>query len=146
MPKSDSNKPGWFARNWKWAVPVGCVGMLALFAAFLASIFLVVFGAMRSSDAYQIAMSRARENPDIVAALGEPIEAGWFISGNINVSGPSGEANLSIPVSGPRGAGTIYVVANKIAGEWIFERLELELEGTGERLNLLTEPGPVEMG
>lgn len=137
--QSDAVKQGWFARNWKWAVPVGCVGMLAMFAAFIAGIFLVVFGAMRSSDAYQIAMERARENPEVVASLGEPIEAGWFISGNINVSGPSGEANLSIPVSGPRGSGTIYLVADKVAGEWIFERLELESESSTERLNLLTE-------
>lgn len=142
---NDSNEQGWFARNWKWAVPVGCVGMLAMFAAFFASIFLVVFGAMRSSDAYQIAMSRARENPKVVEALGEPVEAGWFISGNINVSGPSGNASLSIPVSGPRGAGTVYLVAEKVAGEWIFERLELELEGTGERVNLLTDSGPERM-
>jgi hypothetical protein len=119
--------------------------MLAMFAAFLASIFLVVFGAMRSSGAYQIAISRARESPEVVEALGEPVEAGWFISGNINVSGPSGDASLSIPVSGPRGAGTIYLVAEKIAGEWVFERLEVELEGSGERLDLLTDSGPERM-
>jgi hypothetical protein len=142
---NESNKQGWFARNWKWVVPVGCVGMLAMFAAFLASIFLVVFGAMRSSDAYQIAISRARESPEVVEALGEPVEAGWFISGNINVSGPSGDASLSIPVCGPRGAGTIYLVAEKIAGEWVFERLEVELEGSGERLDLLTDSGPERM-
>ncbi len=132
-------KPGWFSRNWKWAVPLGCLGTIVMFVGFIAAIFLVVMGAMRTSDAYQIAMSRARQHPAVIDALGEPIEVGWFVSGNINVNGASGEADLRVPLNGPRGSGTLYIVADKVAGEWIFERMEVALADSIERVNLLSE-------
>lgn len=132
-------KPGWFSRNWKWAVPLGCLGTIVMFVGFVAAIFLVVMGAMRTSDAYQIAMSRARQHPAVIDALGEPIEVGWFVSGNINVNGASGEAELSVPLSGPQGSGTLYIVADKVVGEWIFERMEVALADSMERVNLLSE-------
>ena len=132
-------RPGWFARNWKWAVPLGCLGTVVMFVAFIAAIFMVVMGAMRTSDAYQIAMSEARQHPAVVDALGEPIEVGWFVSGNISVSGASGEADLKVPLNGPRGSGTLYIVADKVAGEWIFERMEVALVESTERVNLLHE-------
>jgi hypothetical protein len=107
---------------------------------------MVVMGAMRTSDAYQIAMSSAREHPAVIDALGEPIEVGWFVSGNINVNGASGEANLSVPLNGPRGSGTLYIVADKVAGEWIFERMEVALADSSERVNLLPRTGRRELG
>ena len=81
---------GWFSRNWKWALPVGCLLPLVLcgggILVFVFVVYGAVTGAIRSSDAYQEGMSRARSNPEVVAALGEPIESGWLISGNINVA------------------------------------------------------------
>jgi hypothetical protein len=80
---------GWWSRNWKWALPVGCLlplvlcgGGLALFATV---IYGAVTGAIRSSDAYQVGMAQARSNRQVVGALGEPIESGFWISGSINV-------------------------------------------------------------
>lgn len=132
-------KPGWFSRNWKWAVPLGCLGTAVMFVGFIAAIFMVVLGAMRTSDAYQVATATARQDPAVIDALGEPIEVGWLVSGNINVSGPSGEADLSVPLSGPRSSGTLYIVADKVAGEWIFERMEVALADSTQRVDLLSE-------
>lgn len=130
-------RKSWFARHWFWVVPVGCLSVLALVAAFVGAILLVVFGAMRSSDAYGIAMERAEQSDEVVAALGEPIEAGWLVSGNIQVNGPSGDANLSVPLSGPSGEGTLYVVAEKKAGQWHFDTMEVEVVGAAARIDLL---------
>jgi len=134
-----SAKQGWLNRNWKWFVPVVaivlilvCVGCLVLFGA-------TIFGTIKSSDVYQLALARAQENTAAVAALGSPIEAGFFVSGSINVSGPSGSADLSIPVSGPKGSGTLYVVAKKSAGVWEFTTLELEVADSGGRIDILRE-------
>jgi hypothetical protein len=80
---------------------VGCLGLLAIFTGLAALIVTVVFGMLKSSDAYQGALARARADPAVVMALGSPIEEGWFVMGNINISGSSGEADLAIPVSGP---------------------------------------------
>lgn len=143
----DATQPGntqpqrthWWGRNWKWFVPTGCLGLLLLLAAFIAFIIAIVFGAMKSSDAYRTALTRAKSNPAVVNALGSPIEAGFFVSGKTNVSGSSGNADMTIPISGPHGKGTIYFVASKFAGEWTFSKLVVEVEKTGQRIDLIEE-------
>ena len=128
---------GWFARHWKAVVGVGCLGIVILGGAFVAGIFFLVMGGIRSSDAYQQALAKANANPEVVVRLGQPIKPGWMVSGSINVSGPTGDADLAIPVSGPKGKGTIYAVAKKSAGQWTFSRLEVEIEGQPGRVDLL---------
>lgn len=126
----------WFGRNWKWAAPTGCLLLVLLVGAFIATIFFFVFSMMKSNDAYQHSLEAARHDPQAVAALGAPIADGWFVSGNFEENGPSGVANFSIPVSGPKGAGTIYVEARKSAGQWTYPTLLLEVEATKERIDL----------
>jgi hypothetical protein len=114
--------------------------MIALFAAFVAFIALVVMGSIKSSDAYKFALAKAQNDPRVQQRLGTPIEAGMFASGSINVSGSSGKADLTIPISGPKGKGSIYADATKFAGEWKFNRLEVAFEGDPQRVDLLTPP------
>lgn len=129
---------GWFARHWKAVVGVGCLGIVILGGAFVAGIFFLVMGSIRSSDAYQQALAKASASPEVVVRLGQPIKPGWMVSGSINVSGPTGDADLAIPISGPKGKGTIYVVGKKSAGEWTYSRLEVEVEGQPGRIDLLS--------
>lgn len=133
----------WWSRNWKWFVPVGVLTLLALMAGGVALLLYLVFSLMKSSDAYKTAMAAAQANPAVEAAIGKPIKAGWFVSGNINTSGPSGHAELSIPLSGPKGKGTLYVVENKSLGRWEVAQLVLEVEADGRRLDLLEGPEAV---
>ncbi len=72
---------------------------------------------------------------EVRAALGDDVRPGIFLSGNTNVNGGSGQADLSIPISGSKGKGTIYVVATKSAGEWNYSTLVVKTEG-GETINL----------
>lgn len=127
----------WWDRNWKWVLPAGCLAGIVCVAGLVAFILGIVFGVMRSSDVYKEALARAQASPAVAEALGTPIKAGYFTSGNINVSGPSGDANLSIPISGPKGKATIYLEARKSAGEWSFSLLEVEIAETEERIDLL---------
>jgi hypothetical protein len=135
---SSQEKKGWLGRNWKWLLPVGCLGVLCMIAAFVAAVVLFVFGAIKSSDVYQEALNKAKSNAAVVRELGEPVEPGWLVSGSIKVSNGSGSANLSIPVSGPRKSGTIYTFATRRQGRWEFATLEVEVEGESKRINLLT--------
>ncbi|MGZ5021598.1 MAG: cytochrome c oxidase assembly factor Coa1 family protein [Chthoniobacterales bacterium] len=139
-PTATQPRPSWWSRNWKWFLPVGgcggCLFLIGLGLIFFSSIFVAVFGAMKSTDVYKTALSRAKESPEVVAALGTPIKEGFFVSGNTKADGPSGEANLSIPISGPKGSGTIYVAAEKKAGRWTYSTLEVEIDATKERINL----------
>lgn len=128
-------RPNWWQRNWKWFVPVLGALLLALFVALALGGVALLLGAIKSSGAYQQALTRAQSDPAVVAALGEPIHAGWFVQGNIGVDGASGEADLAIPLEGTRADGTLYVVAEKRAGEWRYERLAVNVDG-GERIVL----------
>ncbi|HEV2806110.1 MAG TPA: cytochrome c oxidase assembly factor Coa1 family protein [Chthoniobacterales bacterium] len=129
--------PGWWSRNWKWFVPTGCcLTPLVLGAVFAAFLVLVVFGALKQSDAYKMAVARAKMDSHVVAALGTPIEEGWWLSGKTNVNGGSGDADLTIPISGPKGKGTIYAVATKSAGDWTYSKLQVKIERSGETIDL----------
>src|SRR4030095_9705062 len=129
---------GWFGRNWKWFVPVGCLGMVLMIVGFVAAVAYFALGSIKSSYVYKEAITKTRSNAAVVRELGEPIEPGWLISGRINVNESSGNADVSIPVSGPKKSGRVHVSAVKKLGKWDFSALEVEIEGKTERINLLT--------
>ena len=91
---------------------------------------------------YRQGVAAALHHPEVITALGDPVEAGFFTLGTVSVSGPSGSADLAIPLAGPKGEGVLYVVAEKEAGAWTMSRLEVEVEGRAERIELLNEAFP----
>jgi len=135
-------KPNWWTRNWKWFVPLGCFTVALMFLLFAGSIVVIVFSEMKSTDVYKEALERAKRDPAVVEALGSPIKDGFLVSGNSNVNGASGESNLAIPISGPKGKGTIYVSATKSLGRWIYSGLVVDLSGTHQRIDLLQTAAP----
>jgi hypothetical protein len=126
----------WWQRNWKWSVPTGCLTLIALGLLFCVGTFFLVLTAFKSSDPYKIAVSRAKTDQRVIAAVGTPIHAGIFTTGNTSVQGASGQANLAIPISGPKGKGTIYAVATKSEDAWSFSKLHVKIDGTGETIDL----------
>ena len=123
-------------------MPLGCLSGALLFLAFVGSILVIVFSAMKSTDVYREALASASADPAVIEALGSPIKEGFLVSGNTNVNGASGESNLAIPISGPRGKGTIYVSANKSLGQWNYSGLVVEIGQTRERIDLLHKTTP----
>lgn len=117
-------------------VGVGCAGLIVLIFVFVGVLMTVVMGGMKSSEVYKGALERAEQNAEVVAHTGQPIEPGLFLTGGMSTSGPSGSADISIPISGPKGEGTLYVVATKSAGQWNFDQLIFEAD-EGARLDLL---------
>lgn len=96
----------------------------------------VVMGFMRSSDAYSGAVARAKAAPAVIDALGSPVDDGYLFTGNIVVDGPTGKAELAIPIAGPKAAATLYVSAAKEVGLWHFDRLVVEINSNGKRIEL----------
>jgi hypothetical protein len=121
---------------------MGCFTVTLLFLAFVGSILLIVFSAMKSTDVYKEALARAKANPAVIEALGSPIKDGFLLSGNTNVNGASGESNMAIPISGPKGKGTIYVSATKSLGRWNYSGLVVEVGQTHQRIDLLQKSAP----
>ena len=114
---------------------------LGLVIAAVVGAMLFGFNSMKSTAVYQQAVTIAQNNPKVINALGEPIETGFFLSGSINVNSEGGNADIAIPLSGPKGKGTLYLQATRTAGNWDFYLLEVEVEGSSGRINLLAETG-----
>jgi len=102
---------------------------------FVFCIVFFVFSILKSSDAYKIAVTRAKSDQRVVAALGTPIQEGLVPSGKTNVNGPSGDADIAIPISGPKGKATIYAMGTKSAGKWEFSKLAVQIDG-GQMIDL----------
>lgn len=144
MPQPNSMTPAqvptqpksWLARKWK--LLLGLFVVLALIGiAGMFGIVSLVMSTIKGSDVAKEAMARAQSNPAVVQRLGAPIEEGWLVSGSVNVSTGSGDADLALPISGPKGKGTVYVTAQKSAGEWTYSLMQAAIDGSGERIDLL---------
>lgn len=134
--------PGWWQRNWKWFVPLLAALLFTLFVGAVLALMSTVFGMIKTSDAYRQPLQQAQRNPAVIAALGAPVESGWLVMGNINVSGPSGNASLQIPLSGPKGSGDLFVEGKKSAGVWTFQTLSVQPDAGGARIDLLSGQAP----
>ena len=126
-------------RHLWWIIPTGCLGLIAASLLFVGAILTLVFSILRGSVAYEHAMEVAAEHPAVTEATGLPIEAGWFVSGNVESNTQTGHADLSIPISGPDGSGYLQVQATKNVGEWYFDSLVFLDGAGGPPIDLLEE-------
>jgi amino acid transporter len=131
-------KKSWLERNPLWKIPLGCLTLFVLIAAFGIILMTVITSSFRQSDVYKLAIAQATANPQVREQIAEPIKPDWLISGELNVSGSSGKANLVIPVSGPRGRGSIQAVAQKSGGVWRFTFLQVDVVNQSTGIDLLS--------
>jgi len=87
-PIPSGTKRNWWTRNWKWFVPVGCLTIILVFIAFVGSMVVIVFSAIKSTDLYKDPPARAKTHPAVIEALGSPIREGFLVSGNTNPPHP----------------------------------------------------------
>jgi len=123
---------------WVW-VGIGCGLAVVGLVVFIFFLFTAIFGSMRASDPYQKALRRAQNDPRVIAALGTPVKAGFFVSGSINVKNHDGDAKLDIPISGPKGTAKLHVTATKTAGRWYYNRMFV-MPKNGQEIDLMTSP------
>ena len=135
-PHEQPQSKNWWEQNWKWFIPTLLLGGGLSLVGFIYSIFLLVTTTIKSSEVYQGALHRAQKNIVIQEQLGTPIKDGLMPSGEINTTGASGKAILSIPISGPKDSATIYINADKNMGTWKFNTLEVKIHKTGSRIEL----------
>jgi hypothetical protein len=118
---------------------------LALIAGallFMVGIFFAITVTLKRSDIYKLAYAELSSNPTATRILGTPIDTG-MVQGNISTSGPSGSADISFSVSGPKAKGKLYTQAEKEMGRWHIQRMELEVDGATRRIPLVEVPALV---
>jgi len=118
QPQQPQQKSG----CWKWGC-IGCGALLVLCAGVVAAILIFIVGAIKETDVYRGASHRVENDPRVIAALGSPVETGWWMSGHINVDGSGGNANFVFPVRGPKGNGKVSVAATRNRNGWTYDEL-----------------------
>jgi Cytochrome oxidase complex assembly protein 1 len=129
METAGEKPRSWLRAHWKL--------VLAVWLGLALSGAVAAFVLMSNSEVVKLALSVAESNPMLAERLGQPLKRGWLVSGSVEVTPASGHAELAIPVSGPKGSGTLYAQARKRAGLWHLEDLQFGSEGSSERLDLL---------
>lgn len=137
-------KKSWLERRPLWKIPLGCLILFLLIGIFGSIVMTIITTSFHNSDVYKQAVAKAVENSQVLDAIGEPIHPGWFVSGQLNVSGGTGSADLLIPISGPHGSGSIRAVASKNRGAWRFTDLQVNIKSRSETIDLLSVQPPPE--
>lgn len=118
----------WY-NNWKILVPVVLGALILLLGLFVFGVLSVVYSIFRNSEPYAAAVRSANQSRAVALEIGTPVHVGWWMTGNINYQNADGDADLGIPISGPKGRGRIVVVAKKRAGHWTYQTLEVDVDG-----------------
>ncbi|MBX2828442.1 MAG: cytochrome c oxidase assembly factor 1 family protein [Flavobacteriaceae bacterium] len=135
-----TKRKSWFGRNWPWVVPVGgCLVAIVLFIAFFGAIFFGVTTMMSDSQAYKDAMDAASNNTQVIEYLGEPLESHGMMNGSINYSNGRGEADLSIPIRGPKGEGVLDVEGEGRGDNWTYDKMKVYIDEADFVIDLLEE-------
>ena len=116
MDIAPPNKLGtsWIARH---ALPFGMAAGL-FFCSVVGAFVLFVFSLLRNNGAVELAVRTASDSDVVAKAVGKPFRVGRFVTGNINTDAGSGNADLNIRISGPRGKGTLLEWAQENRGKW----------------------------
>ncbi|MGQ9829301.1 MAG: cytochrome c oxidase assembly factor 1 family protein [Roseiflexus sp.] len=132
------------ARSRRGCTPLSCLVTGTIFVVVGVCAAGIIFGVLslfRNSDVAQQALERAQRDPQVEASLGRPIEIGWFLpTGSLSTNNDgSGEVNLTLPISGPRGSGRLYVSGVRTRGAWEYDRMVVTVDGTGQQIDLLRD-------
>ena len=95
---------------------------------------------LRSSDVYAMSMKRAQDSPCAVSKLGQPIANDGMPQGSVNDTNSTGTADLTIPVEGPQGKGSLHAIGSRDNNVWTLTSLTLTTGAT--QIDLPPDPGP----
>ncbi len=143
--ENNEKKKSWFSKNWPWVVPVGgCLTLLVIFAFFIGATIFGVSKVLTNSSPYQEGLAKAQEDEYIIQVLGEPIETNGIMNGSLTYENGVGNADISIPIIGPNGTASIYVIGTKQNEEWIYSKMYVIISETNEQVDLLWDEDTTE--
>jgi len=133
----------WWKNPWTCGVGGCCFGCIAIPLIIVGVFGVGVVGMVSQSGVYQEATELVANHPSVIEAVGEPVDVGWPRDVSINLDNDKGKAQLRFPVTGPKGSGMVHVEARKSDGKWEYRKLQLRVDGTSERIDLLTLEAPI---
>ncbi len=131
--------PSWWKRNWKWFLPVsGCLGMIFIMVFFVGSLFYGITTMFEGADPYEHAIEKINRDDEIIGLLGSPIVKDGMINGSLNWHNGDGKADMTIPISGPKGNGTLYINASSSGDNWTYHEIRVVVKDN-EEIEILQE-------
>jgi hypothetical protein len=122
-------------REWtKWGLII-LGGSVAVFIIIMSAGMMLVFSILKDTEAYRTGVAAVTASPAAAAELGVPLTPGMAM-GSLNCQGHNCEADINFSVSGPKGKGVVSVHGLQRAGQWRFDRIELDVEGSGKHIDL----------
>ncbi|WP_235983899.1 cytochrome c oxidase assembly factor Coa1 family protein [Mesorhizobium neociceri] len=100
-----------------WAIAGFSLFVVGLFS--IAAVAVLVPRMMKNSDAYRLTMETVRADDRVKAALGEDIDASYWVVGSVQIFGNGlGDAQLSMPIHGSHGSAWVMSHVVRNAGKW----------------------------
>lgn len=123
-------------RKWIFWGCGGCLTLVIIGAIAVGLFFSYAMKTIKGTEIYSKALDAAKSSPEVQEAMGTPIEADWMIQGSVNTQGGRSDASLLIPISGPKGKGSVDATASKTGEVWNYTRLQAQLPD-GKTVDLL---------
>jgi len=128
------------AMKWVLGLGCGCLALVLICAGGCGGFMYYGVQQLKKTKPWTDAVARANANPEATAELGSPIESGWMMQGTYNVqqSGgtETGNVDVTIPLEGPKGKGSVHVVGKSTSGQWDYTTMEVTTD-SGKRIDLL---------
>lgn len=118
----------------RWAIAGAIVSAVSIGAIVAGAIFFLT--AIKNDTLFVAGLREVQHNQRAIDALGEPIHHGFGFSGTFETTGPTGKADLMMPVEGSKNKGTIYLKAEKQEGHWHTQVLRLQVDGQSQSIDL----------
>ncbi|MCE7973095.1 MAG: hypothetical protein DYG92_02035 [Leptolyngbya sp. PLA1] len=119
----------WAVRHWVLLVILGVLVVLLLAGGGVTWFVFQIFAMLRSHPAAQQGVAIAQADPQVIAAIGQPITLGPIAGGNIGVRNGVQVADLQLSLRGPKSKGTLWLRATASGTTWTFDRLEFSPVG-----------------
>lgn len=117
----------WLDRHPRRRMWLGGIILIGCMVVFVGGVLSLVEYSFHHHTVTLQAVERVENNPQVVLAIGQPMQVGWVIKGNIHMKNSNGYADLRIPISGADGKGTIVLYAKETLGIWTFTILRVDL-------------------
>ena len=109
--------------------------ILAVLCLIVGALFIVLQVAFRSSGLFKATVAAVQTDQAVIDALGEPLEPGMLITGNLSL-GSLSSGTLNFSVTGPRGGGQVSVAGLKGIAEWNLLFLTVLVDGSDEPITV----------
>tara|TARA_R110002072_G_scaffold34118_3_gene102488 strand:+ start:281 stop:808 length:528 start_codon:yes stop_codon:yes gene_type:complete len=115
----------------------GCIAIILLGVLGCVGITVGVVSMIKGSQPYKDGLAKATADKRVGEALGEPVKAQWLAGGQFNDAGNTGNAELVVPLEGPKGEGVLNISATKSGGKWTVNRATVLIPATGKTIDVV---------